>query len=124
MTGNQKEIWDDLLTDDNSYEMEYYLRLFDLLSDPTRFAILYVLHTDGEMSIEELETATEVPEQDLREELMKLQEADIIQSWKKSDSDKGSTYWNYRISGFGSALIRSFESFLEQEREAAEYFRD
>lgn len=124
LDGRLRELTADLTNKDNHREIEYYLHLCQLASEPTRFAILYTLSKNNGMSAKSLGEIIGKSGNGLHQHLNKLVDAELVANWKKNDPEQHGSYSYYETTGMGEVALESITSILEQEQEAADHFRD
>jgi len=97
------------------FDVERYVRQFDAMGHPTRFAVLYALVRDGEMPRKRIEAHTDRDGNTLQTHLDVLEERGLIRK-RRDPEDKRRRL--YRLTDSGATLMDAVLSKMEDDAAA------
>lgn len=119
------ELTSDLFAEYNLLNLNEYLKLFEEIAEPTRFAVCYLLRTEGVKSAKELGTALNRSENALHYHLDRLVESGLVENRRRQRPDDEGFYSYYELTGLGADLIDAVTDFIRTEKIALEeYYTD
>lgn len=107
-----------LLPEHSILTLEEYLAMQRSIGNETRFRILHLLKSNGDMSASELETELGVEANNLHYHLDKLVDVGLVENRKRKTADSSGLYSYYRATSLGEGILEhGVEELMRREWE-------